>query len=91
MLYALMASDIEGAFDTGLANRPDHLDYLERTGVVRQAGPSLDEDGLPCGSLIVLDVNDMAVARAWPENDPHAKSGLFRDVQTSAWMRVISG
>jgi uncharacterized protein YciI len=64
MLYALMAWDKESALDIRMANRPDHLAYLERTGVVRQAGPFLDEHGRPCGSLIVLDVDDKATARA---------------------------
>jgi hypothetical protein len=91
MLYALMAWDKAGALDIRKANRPDHLSYLDSTGVVRQAGPFLDADGLPCGSLIVLEVADMAAARIWAESDPYAKAGLFREVQISAWKQVIGG
>ena len=58
-------------------------------GVVRQAGPFLNGDGQPCGSLIVLEVADMAAAQTWADNDPYAKAGLFRDVQISAWKQVI--
>lgn len=91
MFYALMAWDKAGALDVRMENRPAHLAYLDSTGVVRQAGPFIDTDGKPCGSLIVLDVEDMAAAQSWAENDPYAKAGLFRDVQISAWKQVIGG
>ena len=91
MLYALMAWDKDGALDVRMTNRPDHLAYLESTGVVRQAGPFLDAEGQPCGSLIVLEVDTMDAANAWAENDPYAKAGLFREVNISAWKRVIDG
>ena len=89
MLYALMAFDKEGALSVRMDNRPAHLEYLESTGVVKQAGPFLDATGSPCGSLIMLDVEDMAAAQAWADNDPYAKAGLFRDVQIKAWKQVI--
>ena len=89
MLFALMAFDKDGALDVRMDNRPAHLAYLDSTGVVKQAGPFLDEAGNPCGSLIVLEVPDMAAAQAWADNDPYAKAGLFRDVQIKAWKQVI--
>ncbi|MEO0401750.1 MAG: YciI family protein [Pseudomonadota bacterium] len=91
MLFALMAWDKPGALDVRMDNRPDHLAYLESTGVVKQAGPFLDADSAPCGSLIVLDVPDMVAAQAWADNDPYAKAGLFREVTISAWKQVIGG
>lgn len=91
MLFALMAFDKDGALDVRMDNRPAHLEYLKNTGVVKQAGPFLDDDGNPCGSLIVLDVADMAAAQAWADSDPYAKAGLFRDVQIRAWKQVIGG
>ncbi|KIC49760.1 YciI family protein [Tateyamaria sp. ANG-S1] len=89
MLFALMAFDKEGALDVRMENRPAHLEYLDSTGVVKQAGPFLDGEGNPCGSLIVLDVADMEAAQSWADNDPYAKAGLFRDVQIKAWKQVI--
>ncbi|MEL6452892.1 MAG: YciI family protein [Pseudomonadota bacterium] len=91
MLFALMAHDKDGALDVRMENRPAHLAYLDSTGVVTQAGPFLDADGNPCGSLIVLDVADMAAAQAWADADPYAQAGLFRDVQIMAWKQVIGG
>ena len=89
MNFALMAWDKSGALAIRMENRPDHLAYLEETGVVQKAGPFLDGAGQPCGSLIVLDVADMAAAQSWADNDPYAKAGLFRDVQIIAWKQVM--
>ena len=41
------------------------------------------------GSLVILDVADMAAARDWAENDPYARAGLFESVEIRAWKKVI--
>ena len=89
MIFALMAWDKPDALAIRMENRPAHLAYLDSTGVVQKAGPFLDADDTPCGSLIVLDVDDMAAAQAWADNDPYAQAGLFRDVQITAWKQVV--
>lgn len=89
MLIALIAKDKEGHLETRKANRDDHLAYIKATGVVSQAGPLLDDAGAMCGSLVILDVEDMAAAQNWAQNDPYAKAGLFVDVQLIAWNKVI--
>ena len=89
MRFALMTTDIPGALQTRLDNRDAHLAYIADTGVVEMAGPFLNADGQMCGSLIVLDVADLAVAQHWAANDPYAKAGLFSDVRIQAWKKVI--
>ena len=89
MLIALIAHDKPGALALRMENRQAHLAYIEETGVVAQAGPLLDAQGQMAGSLVVLDVPDMAAAETWAANDPYAKAGLFADVQLHAWKRVI--
>ncbi|MBE1286069.1 MAG: YciI family protein [Rhodobacteraceae bacterium] len=89
MLIALMARDKPGALQTRLDNRAAHVDYLKSTGVVSQAGPFLDDNGDMVGSLVILDVEDMAAAQAWAANDPYAKAGLFEKVDLIAWNKVI--
>ncbi|MCT4558778.1 MAG: YciI family protein [Pelagimonas sp.] len=89
MLIALMARDKPGALQTRLDNRDAHLAYIKDTGVVAQAGPLLDDAGEMCGSLVILDVEDMAAAQAWADNDPYAAAGLFESVSLTAWKRVI--
>lgn len=89
MLIALIARDKAGALQTRLDNRPAHVDYLKETGVVSQAGPLLNDDGDMIGSLVVLEVEDMAAAQAWADNDPYAKAGLFENVELIPWKKVI--
>jgi len=89
MLVALMAHDKPGALEIRRENRPAHLDYLKSTDLVVQAGPLLDADGGMIGSLIILDVPDLAAAQSWAENDPYAKAGLFQSVTLTHWNRVI--
>ena len=89
MLIALIARDKAGALQTRLDNRPAHVDYLKETGVVSQAGPLLNDDGDMIGSLVVLEVEDMAAAQAWADNDPYAKAGLFEKVELIPWKKVI--
>lgn len=90
MLIALVAHDKTDAGDLRADNRPAHLDYLKSTTAnVNQAGPLLNEAGAMIGSLIILDVADMAAAQAWAKDDPYAKAGLFASVTLTAWKRVI--
>jgi hypothetical protein len=89
MLVALIAKDKPGAQAIRAENRPAHLDYLKSTDLVAQAGPLLDADGGMIGSLIILDVADLAAAQAWADNDPYAKAGLFGSVDLIHWNRVI--
>ncbi len=89
MLIALIAKDKPGALQTRLDNREAHVAYLKATGVVAQAGPFLDHNDAMCGSLVILDVADMAAAKDWAANDPYAKAGLFADVQMIQWKKVI--
>ncbi|WP_425040358.1 YciI family protein [Primorskyibacter sp. S187A] len=89
MLIALIARDKDGALQTRLDNRAAHLAYIEDTGVVAHAGPLLNDAGDMCGSLVVLDVADMAAAETWAANDPYAKAGLFSDVELIVWKKVI--
>ena len=88
MLIALIARDKDGALQTRLDNRAAHLGYIEETGVVAQAGPLLVGDAM-IGSLIILEVEDMAAAQAWADNDPYAQAGLFQSVDLIAWKKVV--
>jgi len=89
MRFALMTQDKPGALQLRMDNRADHLAYIEATGVVEMAGPVMDDEGQMCGSLIVLDVDDLATAQSWADNDPYAKAGLFANVTLRAWKKVI--
>lgn len=89
MLVALMAYDKDSALEVRKANRDAHVAYLKSNNVVKQAGPFLDDAGEMCGSLIILDVANIEIARKWAENDPYVIAGLFREVSLIPWNRVI--
>lgn len=89
MLVALIARDKKGALPVRQENRPAHVEYLKSGTTVQQAGPLLDDAGEMCGSLVILDVADMAEAEAWVAGDPYGKAGLFDTVELIPWNRVI--
>lgn len=89
MLIALIARDKPGALPVRMENRPAHVEYLKSGPAVQQAGPLLDADGQMCGSLIILDLPDMAAAEVWAADDPYGKAGLFESVELIPWNRVI--
>ena len=89
MLVALIAKDKPGALQTRKDNREAHLAYIEETGAVSQAGPLLDTDEQMIGSLVILEVADVAAAQAWADGDPYAKAGLFESVELIPWKKVI--
>ncbi|MFC3119091.1 YciI family protein [Jhaorihella thermophila] len=89
MLVALIGRDKPGALQLRLDNRDAHLAHIAETGVVHEAGPLLDDQGQMCGSLVILDVEDMDAARDWAEADPYAKAGLFESVELIPWKKVI--
>lgn len=89
MLVALIARDKPGALDVRMATREKHVAFLKSSDIVRQAGPILDENGDMCGSLIILEVDDMDVARDWSSADPYVHAGLFASVDLLPWNRVI--
>ena len=89
MLIALRAIDKAGAQQTRLDNRAAHVEYLKSSGIVSMAGPLLDDAGDMCGSLIILDVPDMAAAEAFAQGDPYGKAGLFKSVTLDTWNKVI--
>lgn len=89
MFYAVICTDKPNHLEVRKANRDAHVAYLKSSGVVVQAGPFLDGGGDMYGSLVILDVADMAAAEAWAAADPYKHADLFSDVRIEAWNRVI--
>ncbi|MGC4106917.1 MAG: YciI family protein [Thermomicrobiales bacterium] len=81
MLFVLICSDRPGSLETRLATRPAHLAFLQTyQSKLVEAGAMLDIEGRPCGSLLVIDVNDRAEAEGFATSDPYARAGLFESV-----------
>lgn len=89
MRFAVITKDKPGALQLRLDTRDAHVAYLKSSGVVEMAGPFLNEAEEMCGSLVIIEVEDLAAAQAWAANDPYAKAGLFAETRIQAWKKVI--
>ncbi|MGB8818073.1 MAG: YciI-like protein [Rhizobiaceae bacterium] len=91
MLYALICTDKPGQLQVRVDTRPDHVAYLKNLGGnLKFAGPFLDGEGKPNGSLVVIMAEDVAGARAIAAGDPYAKAGLFASVDIRPWTWAIN-
>jgi uncharacterized protein len=88
MLFAFTGKDKPGALQVRLDSRPAHLAYLEKLnaeGTLKIAGPFLDDEGKPSGSLVVIEAADRKAAEAILAQDPYAKAGLFASTEIRPW------
>jgi hypothetical protein len=70
--------------------RPEHLAYLEQAiDQVVVAGPLLDDDGGPIGSMLLMEFPDRRAAVSFAADDPYARAGLFASVAVTAWRQVL--
>jgi uncharacterized protein YciI len=89
-LFVISWMDKPGHLPVRMASREAHLDYVRETGVVRLGGPFLDENGEMCGSMIVIEADDLEMAHAWHALDPYRSAGLFGTSEVKPW-RVTVG
>lgn len=93
MLFAFNCRDKPGHLQVRLDNRPAHVTFLNALnaeGTLKFAGPFLDDDGKPCGSLVVIEAAGKDTARAIAAADPYAKAGLFATVDIQPWNWVFN-
>ncbi|MDQ0510622.1 YciI family protein [Ancylobacter amanitiformis] len=90
MQFVLTAYDHPNALPVRLEARPLHLDYLRSiTAHLVFAGPMLDTEGKPLGSIIVYEAEDRAAAEKLVTEDPYSKAGLFERVELSGFRTVV--
>ncbi|MDV7340844.1 YciI family protein [Terasakiella sp. A23] len=91
MLYVIKCVDKPDHLQVRLDNRPAHVDYLKSYGEkLFAAGPTLaEEDDNMNGSVVILDLENLAEAQDFCDNDPYAKAGLFESVSISKWKKVL--
>lgn len=93
MLFALLCTDKPNSLQLRMDTRPDHIAWLNGlndTGTLKFAGPFLDGDGKPNGSLVVIKAETAADAEAIASADPYAKAGLFSSVDIKPWNWVFN-
>lgn len=93
MIFAFIGKDKPGHLETRMSNRPAHVDYLNglnAAGKLKFAGPFLDGDGKPSGSLVAFEAADRAEAEALAAGDPYAQAGLFESTEIHPWNWVFN-
>jgi uncharacterized protein len=88
MLFALICKDKPGSLQLRLDTRPEHVAFLEGLNGENKlafAGPFLDADGKPNGSLVVVEAPNLEAAEALSAADPFARAGLFESVEIRQW------
>ncbi len=83
-LFVYLGRDSERGLELRKQHREKHLAHLsglDKAGRIRFAGPLLDAQQNPCGSLIVLEAESLEAAREIAENDPYLLEGIFEAVE----------
>lgn len=90
MLFVINCKDKTGALDVRMANRPDHVEYLNGLGdKLKLAGPYVDSNDQPIGSMVVIEADNHQEVEALATQDPYAKAGLFETVEITPWKWVF--
>ncbi len=92
MLFILYCQDKPESQSLRAENRPAHLEYAAQAGdALKLAGPMLDSDGIPCGSVIILEAASQEAAELIIRNDPYFTAGLFENVNVHPFKPMIGG
>ena len=90
MYYIIHCFDKKDALQLRMDNRPAHVAYLKSSGdKLHAAGPTLDANGNMNGSLVIMELENLADAEDFAANDPYAKAGLFEKVFIQPWKKVL--
>jgi uncharacterized protein YciI len=98
MYYMIYSQDVEDSLEKRLKARPDHLvrvNALVDEGRLLIAGPTpaIDaEDPGPAGfsgSLIVAEFDSLEAAKAWADEDPYVKAGVYKEVTVKPFKKVL--
>lgn len=87
-LFAVICRDKPGHLHTRLDTRDQHLTFLKDQPALKMAGP-LIEEGEMRGSLLVVELADLAAAQDWAAGDPYKAAGLFQSTEIIEWKKVI--
>lgn len=98
MLYAIMATDVDGSLEKRKLHRTAHL---KRLGELKVQGrlviagphPAIDSDDPGpngfTGSLIIAEFATLEAARRWADEDPFVKGGIYAHVVVKPFKQVL--
>jgi predicted RNA-binding protein with PUA-like domain/uncharacterized protein YciI len=73
MLFAFVCKDKPGHLNVRMDTRPEHVEHLNTlnaAGTLKMAGPFLDPEGKPCGSLVIVEADTIEAATAIADSRP---------------------
>lgn len=98
MLYMVLGHDVPDSLEKRKAARPAHVErlkLLQAEGRLILAGPRPAVDSTDpgeagfIGSLVVADFPDLASARAWADEDPYMKSGVYSYIDVHPFIKTM--
>lgn len=91
--FIVIASDRPGTLALRTATRDAHRAYLNEPNAdgvtVALGGPTLGNDDLMDGTLLLLCAPDRAAAERFVANDPYTQAQLFETLDIRAWNWTI--
>ena len=89
MYFVVFATDKPGTESVRNTTRPAHREYLRNPGkhaVTVRVGPTLRDDAVTMnGSLLIVEAETLDAVRAFAEDDPYNRAGLFQTVEIRPW------
>lgn len=98
MYYVFICEDIENSGELRKQHRPAHrarLQALVDEGRIMVAGPTpaIDsEDPGPAGfsgSVIIAEFDSLEAARAWADDEPLLKAGVYRSMVVKPFLKTM--
>ena len=86
-LFHFIGLDRKDAREKRMEVRPEHLKYAE--GYVRLGGALLDAEGLPMGSVMIIEAENLETAHVKLASDPYTKAGIFENTELRPWRVAI--
>ena len=65
------------------------IDHLVDQGFIFMGGPLVDETGLPCGALLIVNADDENEVREKLKNDPWFERGILKLESVNRWQIFI--
>jgi uncharacterized protein YciI len=92
-LFCMIGRDGPQGLSLRKIHREAHLANiapLREAGRMPYAGPLIDEEGQPCGSILVFEADDLEAARRFASTDPYVQQGIFASHEVIETRAVVS-
>lgn len=88
-LFHFIGLDRKDAREKRMSVRPEHLEYAKAH--TRLGGALLDADGLPIGSVMIVEAENLETANVLMAADPYTKANIFESTELRPWRVALGG